>query len=84
MFSYCVTKDKDKDKDYEKVYLVSYHEKEIDAYCKENDLEVLSKPKYVEPAMVSHHFYGLEKIKSYRFLKFQDLTNISKILLLKS
>ena len=43
MFSYCVTKDKDN----EKVYLVSYHEEEIDAYCKENDLEVLSKPKYV-------------------------------------
>ena len=67
MYGYCVTKDKDN----AKVYLVSYLEEEIDAYCKENDLEVL-KPKYVEPAMVSHHFYGLEKIKSHRFLKFQD------------
>ena len=52
MFSYCVTKDQDN----EKVYLVSYLEEEIDAYCRENDLEILSKPKYVEPAMVSHHF----------------------------
>ena len=57
MFSYCVTKDKDN----EKVYLVSYHEEEIDAYCKENDLEVLSNPKYVEPAMVSHHFLWVGK-----------------------
>ena len=57
MFSYCVTKDNDN----EKVYLVSYLEEEIDAYCKENDLQVLSKPKYVEPAMVSHHFLWVGK-----------------------
>ena len=79
MFSYCVTKDKDN----EKAYLVSYFEEEIDAYCKENDLQVLSKPKYVEPAMVTIIFYGLEKIKSHRFLKYQDLINISKIHFLK-
>ena len=79
MFSYCVTKDKDN----EKVYLVSYLEEEIDAYCKENDLQVLSKPKYVEPAMVLIIFYRLEKIKSHRFLKYQDLINISKSHFLK-
>ena len=56
MFSHCFTKDN------EKVYLVSYL-KEIDAYCKENDLQVLSKPKYAEPDMVSHHFLCVGKDK---------------------
>ena len=58
MFSYCVTKDN------EKVYLVSYLEEENDSYCKENDLQVLSKPKYVEPALVSHHFLWVGKDKN--------------------
>ena len=79
MFSYCVTKDQNN----EKVYLVSYLEEEIDAYCRENDLEILSKPKYVEPAMVSHHFLWVGKVKSHRFLKYQDLINISKSHFLK-
>tara|TARA_B100000941_G_scaffold267206_1_gene223022 strand:+ start:126 stop:347 length:222 start_codon:yes stop_codon:yes gene_type:complete len=57
MSSYCITKDKG----IEKVSLVSYHEEEIDAYCIENDLEVLSKLKYLEPAIISHHFLWVGK-----------------------
>ena len=60
MFYYCVSRDKEN----EKVYLVSETQEEIDSHCKENDLEVLSLPEYVEPAMVAHHFiWGSEKEK---------------------
>ena len=57
MLKNCITKDKG----IEKVSLVSYHEEEIDAYCIENDLEVLSKLKYLEPAIISHHFLWVGK-----------------------
>ena len=52
-----------KDKENEKVYLVSDTQEDIDSHCKENDLEVLSLPEYVEPAMVAHHFIWVGKEK---------------------
>ena len=36
---------------------------EIETYCQGNDLEILSRPKYVEPAMVAHHFIWVGKEK---------------------
>ena len=65
MFSYCLSKNKDN----EKIYFVSYLEEKIDAYSKENDLQVLSMPKYVEPAMVSHHFLWFGKDKKSLILE---------------
>ena len=59
MFSYCVAKDKEN----EKIYLVSFSLEEIETYCQGNDLEILSRPKYVEPAMVAHHFIWVGKEK---------------------
>ena len=38
-------------------------QEDIDSHCKENDLEVLSLPEYVEPAMVAHHFIWVGKEK---------------------
>ena len=59
MFSYCVAKDKEN----EKIYLVSSSLEDINTYCQGNDLEILSRPKYVEPAMVAHHFIWVSKEK---------------------
>ena len=59
MFYYCVSRDKEN----EKVYLVSDTQEDIDSHCKENDLEALSLPEYVEPAMVAHHFIWVGKEK---------------------
>ncbi len=63
MFSYCVSRDKEN----EKIYLVSSSQEDIDSHCKENDLEVLSRPDYVEPAMVAHHFIWVGKEKDLRY-----------------
>ena len=52
MFCYAVTRDKEN----EKTYLVSNSIEEIESYCSENDLQIIEKPDYVEPAMVAHHF----------------------------
>ena len=57
MLKNCITKDKG----IEKVSLESFHEEDVDAYCTENDLEVLSKPKYLESANISHHFLWVGK-----------------------
>ena len=45
-----------KDKDNLRIYLVADTVNEIDEYCAERDYEILSRPKYVEPGMVCHHF----------------------------
>jgi hypothetical protein len=45
-----------KDKDNSRIYLVADTTNEIDEYCAERDYEILSRPKYVEPGMVCHHF----------------------------
>ena len=59
MFSYVVAKDQDN----EKSYFVSYSLEEIDIHCKENNLEIIGRPNYVEPGMVAHHFIWVGKDK---------------------
>ena len=39
-----------------RIYLIADTESEIDNYCIERDYEIISRPKYVEPGMVCHHF----------------------------
>ena len=70
MFYYCVSRDKEN----EKVYLVSDTQEDIDSHCKENDLEVLSLPEYVEPAMVAHHFIWVGKEKRPATVSYTHLT----------
>jgi hypothetical protein len=36
-------------------YLVADTPEEIDAYCEEKNLEILTRPKYVDPITVCHH-----------------------------
>jgi len=43
-------------------YLIADTKEEIDSYCVEKKLEILNRPKYVDPTMVCHHFiWGGEK-----------------------
>ena len=37
-------------------YLVADTKEEIDSYCEEKKLEIVTRPKYVDPTMVCHHF----------------------------
>ena len=45
-----------KDKENKRFYLVADMVEEIDSYCEERGLEIINRPEYVEPGMVSHHF----------------------------
>ena len=45
-----------KDKDNIRIYLIADTEDEIDSFCLDRDYEIISRPKYVEPGMVCHHF----------------------------
>jgi hypothetical protein len=45
-----------KDKDNARFYFIADSEDEISKHCSERDYEILSRPKYVEPGMVCHHF----------------------------
>ena len=45
-----------KDKENSRIYLIADTEEEIDGYCLERDFEIISRPKYVAPGMVCHHF----------------------------
>ena len=45
-----------KDKENSRIYLIADTQEEIDGYCLERDFEIISRPKYVEPGMVCHHF----------------------------
>ena len=42
-------------------YLVADTNEEIDSYCVEKKLEVVNRPKYVDPIMVCHHFIWVGK-----------------------
>jgi len=42
-------------------YLVADTPEEIDAYCEEKNLEILTRPKYVDPITVCHHFIWVGK-----------------------
>ena len=42
-------------------YLIADTEDEINSYCEEKKLEILNRPKYVDPTMVCHHFIGWAK-----------------------
>ena len=37
-------------------YLVADTKEEIDSYTQEKKIEILNRPKYVDPTMVCHHF----------------------------
>ena len=58
-----------KDKDNEKSYLVSNCIEDIDQYCKDNDLEIIAQPEYVEPAMLAHHFIWVSEGKKPAILE---------------
>ena len=42
-------------------YLIADTEDEINSYCEEKKLEILNRPKYVDPTMVCHHFIWVGK-----------------------
>jgi hypothetical protein len=45
-----------KDKENSRIYLIADTEDQIESHCLEREYEIISKPKYVEPGMVCHHF----------------------------
>ena len=42
-------------------YLVADTKEEIDSYCEEKKIEIVTRPKYVDPTMVCHHFIWVGK-----------------------
>jgi len=50
-----------KDKENARKYLIADTHEEIDGYCSEREYEVISRPNYVEPGMVCHHFEWVGK-----------------------
>ena len=41
--------------------LIADSKEEIDSYCSEKNLEILNRPKYVDPTMICHHFIWVGK-----------------------
>jgi hypothetical protein len=42
-------------------YLLADTKEEIDSYCEEKKIEIVTRPKYVDPTMVCHHFIWVGK-----------------------
>ena len=38
-------------------------------YCEDNDLEIIARPEYVEPAMLAHHFIWVSEGKKPAILE---------------
>ena len=49
------------DKSKVRHYLIADSKEEIDSYCSEKNLEILNRPKYVDPTMICHHFIWVGK-----------------------
>ena len=49
------------DKSKVRHYLIADSKEEIDSYCREKNLEILNRPKYVDPTMICHHFIWVGK-----------------------
>mgnify|MGYP006084279209 CR=1 FL=1 len=45
-----------KDSDEVRQYLIADYDEEIDSHCKEKNYTIISRPAYVDPSMVCHHF----------------------------
>ena len=50
-----------KDGDEVRKYLIADSIEEIDFHCKEKNYTIISRPEYVDPSMVCHHFTWVGK-----------------------